>query len=386
MTTRATAAGAILASLTIAACGPAERRPMPAEPQIAAPLGRPEVADVHTGFEAGGVVRAKTAALVASRILAPITLVSVSAGDRVHRGDALVRLDARDAEAGRAQAEAAARAAREAVGAAEAEVRAAESALVLARANDERMRGLHDKRSATSQELDEAVAALAAAEARRAGAKARVESARAAAEAAGASVDAAAVATTFTVLSAPFDGIVTERHADPGSMAAPGVPLLTVEGLGSYRLEVPIDEARSASVAIGQSVPVRLDSLSSSEPWADGRVVEMERTGSVSHTFRVKIDLPDSPGLRSGLFGRARFNGPPRRALLVPQSALIGRGQLTFAYVVDGEGLARLRPVSPGVAEGDRVEVLAGLRDSDQIVTKPPAALADGSRIVGARP
>jgi hypothetical protein len=99
----------------------------------------------------------------------------------------------------------------------------------------------------------------------------------------------------------------------------------------------------------------------------------------------VKIDLPAAADIRSGLFGRARFPGPTRRALTVPSSALIKRGQLTFVYVVDAEQRARLRPISVGTSTGGRTEVFAGLGDGDAIVTDSPASLTDGARVTGAQ-
>ena len=98
----------------------------------------------------------------------------------------------------------------------------------------------------------------------------------------------------------------------------------------------------------------------------------------------VKIDLPPSASLRSGLFGRARVPGPVRRALAIPAAALIARGQLTFVYVVDGEGRARLRPISVGAVDAERVEALAGVQAGDNVVVNAPASLLDGTRVTGA--
>jgi RND family efflux transporter MFP subunit len=314
--------------------------------------------------------------------MAPIVQVHVRSGDQVRRGTTLVTLDARDILANKGLADATSRSAAEAARAAEADVRAAESTFVLAQATHERMASLHAKRSATTQELDQAVAALAAAAAQRTSAQARVAAAIAARDAAEASAEAAAINVSYAVLSAPFDGIVTERHADPGSMAMPGTPLLTLEEPATSRLEVQLDEARAVLVKIGQQVSVRLDNPHDGDDKLDGRVSEIERIDPTSHRFLIKIDLPTSAALRSGLFGRARFAGPTRQALSVPKSAVINRGQLTFAYVVAG-GRARLRPISTGSAGNDRVEVLAGLRDGDIIVTDPSPSLTDGGRVAG---
>lgn len=346
---------------------------------------RVTVADVASSFESGGVVRARATALIASRVMAPIIHIHVKPGDRVRRGATLVTLDARDIQADKGRAEAASLSAAESVRAANADVRSAESALVLARVTHDRTAELYAKRSATAQELDQVVATLTAAEAQRASAQARLAAANAARDAAHASAEVAAVTATYAVLSAPFDGLVTERRADPGSMATPGTPLLVVEDPATYRLEVQLDEARATFVANGQIIPTRLDNArGDGDAWLNGRIAEIARVDPASHAFLVKVDLPSSALLRSGLFGRARFPGPPRRALTIPVSALVGRGQLTFVYLVDTDGRARLRPISIGSSDNGRCEVLAGLRDGDGIVTNPPALLTDGARVTGA--
>jgi multidrug efflux pump subunit AcrA (membrane-fusion protein) len=162
------------------------------------------------------------------------------------------------------------------------------------------------------------------------------------------------------------------------------MPLLTVEDPASYRLEVRLDEARAALVQIGQAVPVRVDSTTGEgDEWLDARVVEIARVDPVSHAFLVKLDLPASASWRSGLFGRARFPGPARRALIAPASSLVNRGQLTFVYLVDGDRRARLRPISIGVSGDHGIEVLAGLREGDVVVVNPPTSLIDGARVAG---
>lgn len=376
---------ALIVAISAGCTSTASDRP-PASPVTTVTVIRAAVEEVSSSFEAGGLVQSRATAVISSRVMAPITHVHVRAGDRVRRGSPLVTLDARHIHAEHSRAQAESIAAAEVARAATADVRAAESALVLARATHDRMATLHAKTSATAQELDQAVAALNAAEAHRAGAQSRLAAAEASRAAAEASAEAATIATTYAVLSAPFDGIVTERRADPGSMAAPGSPLLTFEDPTSYRLEVQLDEGRAALVQPGQLVAVRIDSAADSEAdWSNARVIEIARIDPASHTFLVKIDLPSTTILRSGLFGRARFAGPARPALTVPSAALIRRGQLTFVFAVDADQRARLRPISTGTSTGERTEVLAGLRGGDAVVADAPASLIDGSRVAGAR-
>jgi hypothetical protein len=94
-----------------------------------------------------------------------------------------------------------------------------------------------------------------------------------------------------------------------------------------------------------------------------------------ARAFLVKIALPDGPGLRSGEFGKARFAGTARRALTIPASAVVRRGQLTSVFVVDG-GVARVRLVSLSGSE-----VLAGLTESEVVILSPPSGVADRRRV-----
>jgi multidrug efflux pump subunit AcrA (membrane-fusion protein) len=376
-----TVAGLVL----MAGCGAPPQSRTPAPPPLAVSVVPAESAALESPFEAGGVVRAKATAAVASRLMAPIVAVHVAAGDRVRRGAPLVTLDSREIEANRSRAAAAFASAVEAARAAESDLGSAKAAVSLARATHDRIRTLHDKRSATPQELDQAAAALDAADAQFNAARARMSAAAAAREAAQAASDAATIAASYAVLSAPFDGLVIERSADPGVMATPGGALLTVEATTGFRLEVALDEARAAHVAPGQVTHIEIGDAASSGYWTgEGRVSEIARVDPASHSFLIKLDLPNQPSLRSGLFGRARFAGPSRQTLVIPASAAIRRGQLTFVYVVNAEGRAVLQPVSPGAETGDRIEVLAGIREGDRVVTDPPGSLADGTPVTGA--
>ena len=372
----------VLIALSAAGCTSADE-PAPADaPPIGVSVAQVERAQAAAQFEAGGVVRSRSTAVIASRVMAPVTAVHVRPGDRVKRGAPLVTLDARETKARRARETAAFGAAMESAAAAETDVRTAESRLALARATHDRIRTLHDKRSATPQELDEAVAGLNAADSQVGSLRARASAARAARDSAQASMEAAEIGLTYYVLSAPFDGLVTERTVDPGSMATPGAPLLTIEAPGTLRLEVQLDEARAARLRPGEPAEVRLDSAAGSE-WTAARIDEIARVDPASHTFLIKVDLPAAPDLRSGRFGRVRFPGDTRETLAVPASSLLRRGQLTFVFRVDDDLRARLTPISPGAAlTGGRQEVLAGLRDGERIVTSPPPSLSDGRRVL----
>jgi RND family efflux transporter MFP subunit len=334
-------------------------------------------------LEAGGVVQARTTATLVARIMATVRDVRVRPGDRVRAGQVLVVLDDRDLAANARVAQSSASAASQGLSAATSEREAASAALTLARASHDRVSGLYAKKSATSAELDEALAGLRAAEARFASADARVKQAEAARTGATAAGDAASVTASFATITAPFAGVVTEKLVEPGNMAAPGTPLVRVEDVGNFRLDVRVDESRAQFVRIGDRVGVKVDGAA-----ADGRV--LDTTGEIievaravdadTRAFLVKVALPASEGLRSGMFGRVSLRGTEQKVLLVPAAAVVRNGQLTFVFAID-KGRARLRMVSLGERTEDGVEVLAGLADGETVVVNVPPGLVDGQPV-----
>ena len=365
---------ALAASAALAGCS---------TPSAAATAGAMDPVDVATApaattvlagtFDSGGVVQARTTATIAARILAPVREVRVSPGDRVRRGQTLVMLDGDDLAAGADAARSAAMAAEQGSRAAEAERQAAEANLILARASHDRVAGLQLRGAATAQELDDATGALRGAEARVAGAAARLAQDASLVESARAASRQASTTHGFTAIAAPFDGVVTEKMVEPGNLASPGMPLLRLEDTNEFRLEVRVDESRVSHIRAGDRVPVFVDSAGTS---AQGTVVEISRSVDAdARAFLVKIALPSTPDLRSGAFGKATFSGPARRALTIPASALMRRGQVTSVFVAD-RGVARVRLVRV-----NGPEVVAGLSDGEAVIVAPPADLTDGRRV-----
>ncbi len=360
-------------------------------PQEATPDNAPAVAvttavasqlDWPAHFNAGGALRARTTATIASRLLAPVLTVRVRPGDHVKQGQTLIELDAAGLGAQATRASASVTAATEGLSAATADVEGADAAVVLAKATHARIAQLRADRAATAQELDEAVAALASAESRLKGARARRGEASAGLEALTAARSAAATDASYRALTAPFDGVVIERAIDPGSMATPGAALLVIESPSALQLSLRIDAARAAFVTLGQTVEVHIDTDGDSVPGHAGRVSEISNIDADQHSFGVKIDVPDSTGWRSGLYGRARFAASPRTTIVIPASAVIRRGQLSFVFVAASDARARLRAVSLGETSTTGVEVLDGLVAGESVLLAPAITLMDGARII----
>jgi RND family efflux transporter MFP subunit len=368
---------ALVIGLVLPACSSGSKTAAAdAQAPIPVTIATVAAADIADTFEAGGVVQARTTATIMARILAPVRESRVAPGDRVRAGQVLIVLDGRDLAAHARSASAAALAADQGVTAAASERQGADAALALARATHERIAGLYAKRSATAQELDDATGALRAAEARAAGAASRAQAAVSGLESARAASEAAGTTESFARITAPFDGVVTEKMVEPGNMAAPGTPLMRLEDTRGFRLDVRVDESRIGQIAAGAIVPVSLDASSGDATTISGVVTEIGRAVDAdARAFLVKITLPETVGLRSGMFGRAHFRARARRALTVPAGALVHRGQMTSAFVVEKD-IARVRLVNV-----NGTEVLAGLSEGEVVIVAAPPTLTDGRRV-----
>jgi RND family efflux transporter MFP subunit len=316
--------------------------------------------------EAVGTVRAAQTSDLSSQTMGTIVEIRVTEGDRVQHGQIVAAID-------EAQSRAALDRATAAVSGAQQQLAAADSELALAESTLKRYQTLYERKSVSPQEFDEVKTRRQSASARRDMAQAEQSQAKAA-------LAQARVALDYTRIRAPFDGVVTAKKADAGSLAVPGTPILTVEDVRRYRLEVTVNENDLRYVRIGQPVPVVIDALDNSE--LHGKINEIVPAADAStRSFLVKIDLPADKILRSGLFGRAEFSRGSRPSLLIPRTAVVERGQLQGVFVLDQNKVASLRYVTLGKASESAVEVLAGLQSGEVLVAKPGGLDLNGKRI-----
>ena len=323
-----------------------------------------------------GTVRPENEVVVAARLLSYVRAIPVREGDVVTAGQTLVLLDDRDLRADVEAAQASQREAESAILVAEQGIAAARSELRLAELTHVRYTELLARESVSQHEFDVVDARLASAKS----ALSSAESGRTQAEARRAQSDAALVgsevALGYAVITAPISGVVTERMVDPGALAAPGAPLLRIDQVGAYRLEVAVPESQRRSLGVGQVVQLEIDALRE-RGRAEGSITEIVPAVDVrSRTFTVKISLSDMLGVRSGQYGRAFVPGETREALLVPGGAVVERGQLRFVTVVQ-DGRARRRAVTLGASRGSQYETLSGLHTGDRVIVEP-AGVRDG--------
>jgi RND family efflux transporter MFP subunit len=304
--------------------------------------------------------------------------VRAQVGDRVREGQTLVVLDARDLESSVSRAEAGRAEITSSLPEAESGIAAAKAQVDLAQVTFNRMQDLLNKRSVTNQEFDEASARLKAAQAALDMSRARrtqLDSKMAQMEQ---DVRAAGIQRGFAEVTAPFSGTIITKSIEPGTLAVAGAPLFTVEREGAYRLEASVEESRLSLARVGQTVSVRIDGV---DHTIAARVAEIvPSVDSAARTGTVKIDLPALPELRSGLFGRARFDAGVRRTLTIPAASVMQRGQLQSVYIADNN-IARVRLVTLGTTAKDQVEVLSGLNQGERVIVSIPNALTDGAPI-----
>ena len=368
----------IPAALVLAGCGvPRQEAAAKAPAAMNVSVTSVTLQQWPTVYEATGTVRARASSTVSAKWMGYVREVRANIGDRVQEGQVLVTLDARDLDAGAGRANAARDEVQNGIPEAESAIAAAQSNLDLVQATFRRMTELYSKKSISDQEYDEASAHLKAAQASVAMARARRTQLDSRLQQADQEVRAAHVARTYATIEAPCTGVVTAKSVEPGILAVPGAPLFTIEK-ESYRLEVSVEESKLSVIRPGQAAPVQLDGNGAVLDSHVSEIVPVVDAGA--RAAIVKIDLPGSASLRSGMYGRALFTLGKRDVLTLPASAWIEHGQLESVFVVDG-GVARTRMVALGSRAGDRVEVLSGLSAGERVVFPVPAALVDGTPV-----
>lgn len=178
----------------------------------------------------------------------------------------------------------------------------------------------------------------------------------------------------YATVRAPFDGVVAKKHIEVGDFATPGTPLLQLDGLDAFEIEVGLPES-AVSIAVGTELDVEIAPASRFR----APVRELSSAAeSVAHTTTARLAVPVGTVVRSGQFARVWVPAGAATALLVPAEAVSVFGQMERVFTVDLRNRAALRLVKTGAPRGARVEILSGLAAGDRIVVSPPAGLRDG--------
>lgn len=312
-----------------------------------------------------GTVRARTSAVVSTRIPGTISVLRVREGDRVRKGQILAQLDAQENQAS-------ANVATAGIDEAQRGLAEAQSRKKLAGSTFDRYQRLFVEQAVTRQEFeikqsenDVAIQSVARAEARLRQAR---EGSR-----------AATIMADYTKIVAPIAGIITSKQVDRGATVFPAQPLMTIEDEGNYQLELSVPESMADKLKLGAAVQVTLDAVGSSFA---AQIAEIVPTAdSLSRTFTAKINLHQK-GLKSGMFGRASLVlGATVPGMLLDKRAIVERGALTSVWVLDKDNIARMRLVKVGKMLGDRVEILSGLSDGERVVVSGVEKVNEGTRV-----
>ncbi|MGB7769447.1 MAG: efflux RND transporter periplasmic adaptor subunit [Verrucomicrobiia bacterium] len=283
-----------------------------------------------------GTVQAKLHATLEAKVSGHIEQMPVRLGQPVKAGELVALLNSSDLQARLDQAEAS----RE-----------------QAERNWDRISALFHQQAATHAEFDDAQAQKRVADAAVAEAKAML---------------------AYAKIVAPFDGVVTRKWTDVGDFAAPGKPLLDIEDPSKLQVQADVPDVIASHVRDGEDLAVHVDALNEE---LTGTIAEISPAGDpITHTFRVKVDLPATPGLMSGQFARLEVPIGKSQALLVPDSAVVERGELEILFVVVS-GHAQLCLVKTGRHAGDQMEILSGLDAGDIVVIHGASQLTDGQPV-----
>ena len=347
---RAVRLGVVAAALlTVAACG--------GKPEEVAVAPLPDLKTVVVQADGGaaargwdGVVEAVRQADLTAQTAGRVTQVLADVNSKVAAGAVLVRLSAVEQQAG--------------ANTARAQLRAAEAQAAEAEQNYRRFAALSGGQYVSRAQVDNARAARDAANAARDAARAQLAQ--------------AAQQADYTVVRAPYAGVVARRLVEPGEAVAPGQPLMTVYAPGALRIEVQVPQTRADAIRASGQAAITL---------ADGRIVEprvitvFPTADAATHSVGVRLELPDidrppAPGTTAKVsFPQvADPETAPSGDIRIPASALVQRGELTAVYVLDGEQLL-LRQLRLGRRDGDAVTVLAGLKPGERVATDPVAAM-----------
>lgn len=288
-----------------------------------------------------GVIEAVQQSTVSAQTSGRVTALPYDVDDSVAAGALIVQLEDNEQQARLQQAQAS--------------LEEARAGLTDARQQFSRSQSLHQRGLIANQALDQARNQLKAAEARLARASAAVAEAGKQLE--------------YTRITAPYSGILTERHVELGESVNPGQPLLS--GLSLEQLRVVVDLPQ-------QYADIARDQRQARVSLADGREL---KTGQMtfypyadpgSHSFRLRMTLDEPDGrLFPGMLVKVRIPVAQREALWIPASSLLHRSELRAVFVLDEQDRPRLRQVRLGTRNGNQVEILAGLSAGERIAAHP---------------
>lgn len=315
-------------------------------------------------YKAVGTVKPRMETRIESQITALVKKVHVSPGDDVFTEDILVTLDDRQAKSRLAGAEQALKGAESAKRQTMETIHSARAALREAEQHYNRIKGYYKSNAATKQELESTESAWLQARAGLSRARQALKGAEAEIQQARQAVKTAEVGLGFTKIKAPFNGRVMVKNIEPGDLALPGKPLLTIRTETGFRIEANVPEGMINQIKKGDDLTAEITSLGKKctakveviIPYADPQ----------TRTFLVKAAIPYLSGLYPGMYGKLLIPMADIEVVLVPVNAVISIGQLEIVMVEDGDNFHK-RYVKTGKTIDHMVEILSGIKGGETI-------------------
>ena len=301
----------------------------------------------------GGVI-AEQQAQIASRLMGFIREMNVHEGQSVVAGQRLFTVDPTDIQGQVSQAKAG--------------LAQAEAALADAKTDYTRFGNLYKEEAIPKLQWDKV--------------RLQYQVAQQQAAAARAGLGTAAAQMRYATLTAPFAGIITQKMANVGDLAAPGRPVLMLENPSKLQVQTNVSSEVFTHLKLGDSVSLEVGQTGTAVTGKIARLVPA--ADPATHTYLVKIDLPQGSGLKSGMYVLVSFAIGQREGVRVPQSAVLDRAGITGVFVVDAQGVAHYRMVRVGEASDGQVEIQAGLAPGERVATSGTAELQSGDKIIAA--
>jgi RND family efflux transporter MFP subunit len=202
-----------------------------------------------------------------------------------------------------------------------------------------------------------------------------------------AQVDSAESALRQTTLSSPIEGTVTARNGEPGSLASPGQPVVTVEksDVLYFSAQLPIENAGMATP--GTEATITINGMEKAPIIAPIEHVSLSGDNA-ARQFGVLLNVKNNDGkLRSGMFGRMKFVTQTLRAeVTVPREAVRTTVKGTTVAVVDKDNKVSVRPVTIGATDGVDVEILSGVKVGEKVIISSQSAPRDGQTVMIPKP
>jgi RND family efflux transporter MFP subunit len=347
-----------ISAVLLTSCGGDKKEQITKEAAIAVKVSGVSENDNSPFVTASGKIEAENSANLSTRMMGYVTKIHVKVGQKVGAGQLLVSINNSDLQAKKAQVDAS--------------ILQATAGYNNAKKDYDRFVNLYKQQSASQKELDDITA--------------RYEMAKAGLEGAKQMRNEVMAQFSYSNITAPFSGTVTNTFVKEGDMANPGMPLVSVEGASKLQVTAMVSENDIASIKKGMPVKVLVKSSNAN---LTGKVSEVSLSATNTggqYLVKINLDKTDSSVL-SGMFVNVQFpienktQAVQTDRVLVPESALVKQGQLTGIYTIGTGNIAILRWLRIGKNFGNQVEVLSGLSANEQYIVSAEGKLYNGALV-----